>query len=499
MTTTELRPGDAPAGQRNRAGRLLLVAILIGMLIGALASLGLGPRTPTLGPAQAGDPGLAEDARASLASDRGLQTLSVGRVRDGQASFAGLGEEDGVAPTAQTLFELGSITKTFTGLLLADAVERGELALDDRLSDHLPELRGTAAGDVTLEKLATHRSGLPAVPTAMIPGSLAQTLGNENPYAVSVEAVIEATRTTELEQPGQYAYSNLGVSLLGHAEARAAGAPDWPTLATERILRPLGMTGTTFALTAEQVPADALPVHKENGWRAPYWYGSGFAPAGTSTWSTADDMMRYAQAVLAGSAPGLSALEPRADSSNGRIGLAWQISEVDGRVITWHNGGTAGSRTMLAIDRERGQAVIVLGNSARWVDRTGLSLAASDGAVSAVDRPGGPGIPALAAVVTGLLFLLTLVIAAVRAGDRLAVVNGVVSGATGLLILLAHGPWSLVPGWLWGALAGLTVVCMVAAVRRARTLPAGPTRKVVSAWLSMALTVLVLAWAIWSL
>ena len=64
----------------------------------------------------------------------------------------------------------------------------------------------------------------------------------------------------------------------------------------------------------------------------------------------------------------------------------------------------------------------------------------------AVDRPGGPGIPALAAAVTGLLFLLTLVIAAVRAGDRLAVVNGVLSGAAGLLILLAHGPWSLGSG-----------------------------------------------------
>ena len=499
MTTTELRPEDAPAGQRNRAGRLLLVAILVGMLIGALASLGLGPRTPTLGTAQAGDPGLAEDVRASLVSDRGLQTLSVGRVRDGQVSFAGLGDEDGATPTEQTPFELGSITKTFTGLLLADAVERGELALGDQLADHLPELRGTAAGDVTLEQLATHRSGLPAIPTAMIPASLGQTLGNENPYAVSVEAVIEASRTTELEKPGEYAYSNLGVSLLGHAEARAAGAPDWPNLATERILRPLGMTATTFALTAEQFPADALPIHKENGWRAPYWYGPGFAPAGTSTWSTAEDMMRYAQAVLAGSAPGASALEPRADSSNGRIGLAWQVSEVDGRVITWHNGGTAGSRTMLAIDRERGQAVIVLGNSARWVDRAGLSLAASDGAVSAVDRPGGPGIPALAAAVTGLLFLLTLVIAAVRARDRLAVVNGVLSGATGLLILLAHGPWSLVPGWIWGALAGLAVVCTVAAVRRARTLPAGPTRKAVSAWLSVALTLLVLAWAIWSL
>lgn len=151
---------------------------------------------------------------------------------------------------------------------------------------------------------------------------------------------------------------------------------------------------------------------------------------------------------------------------------------------------------MLAIDRERGQAAVVLGSSARWVDRAGLALAAAEDAVPAVDRPARPGIPALAAVVTGLLFLLPLVIAAVRAGDRRAVVNGVLSGAAGLLILLAHGPWNLVPGWIWGALAGLTGVCAVAAVRRARTLPAGPTRKVLSAWLSVALTCVVLAWAI---
>ena len=118
----------------------MLVAILAGMLIGALVSLGLGPRTPTLGTAQAGDTELAEDVRASLVNDRGLQVLSVGRVREGQVSFAGLGEDGGATPTAQTPFELGSITKTFTGLLLADAVERGELALDDQLADHLPEL-----------------------------------------------------------------------------------------------------------------------------------------------------------------------------------------------------------------------------------------------------------------------------------------------------------------------------------------------------------------------
>ena len=65
-------------------------------------------------------------------------------------------------------------------------------------------------------------------------------------------------------------------------------------------------------------------------------------------------------------------------------------------MITWHNGGTGGTRTMLALDRERGQAVVMMGNTARWVDRAGLTLAATDGEVPARDRPGrardpGPG------------------------------------------------------------------------------------------------------------
>ena len=124
------------------------MAILVGMLIGALVSLGLGPRTPTLGDCpdrrRRSWPRMCARRWSATAACRSCP--SAGSAT-GQVSFAGLGDEDGAAPTAQTPFELGSITKTFTGLLLADAVERGELALDDQLADHLPELRGTPAGE----------------------------------------------------------------------------------------------------------------------------------------------------------------------------------------------------------------------------------------------------------------------------------------------------------------------------------------------------------------
>jgi CubicO group peptidase (beta-lactamase class C family) len=98
------------------------------------------------------------------------------------------------------------------------------------------------------------------------------------------------------------------MSLLGHAEARAAGVPDWPTLARQRMLQPLGMSATTFAATADDIPPGAMPAHHDNGWRAPHWYGPGFAPAGSGNWTTAQDLTRFAAAVLANKVPGVAAL-----------------------------------------------------------------------------------------------------------------------------------------------------------------------------------------------
>ena len=127
MTSTEVRTSERPTARaipRRRLRVVLGIALLFGLVIGTLLGLSLGPRTPALGGAHRGDETLAAEVRAALGSDRGYQTLSVGRIRDGAVSFAGLGEEDGAVPTPQTRYELGSITKTFTGMLLADAVSR---------------------------------------------------------------------------------------------------------------------------------------------------------------------------------------------------------------------------------------------------------------------------------------------------------------------------------------------------------------------------------------
>jgi CubicO group peptidase (beta-lactamase class C family) len=444
------------------------------VVLGTLLGITVGPHSPTLGEAHTGDESLVADVRAALTSGRGYRTLSVGRIRSGVVSFAGLGTEAGEVPTPQTPFELGSIAKTFTGMLLADAVTRKEMTVDDRLAQYLPELAGKPAGGLTLYELATHTSGLPPLPPDVLRAGLPSVIGNANPYDVSAARVIDATRTVKLKNEGRYADSNLGMALLGYAEARAAGLPDWQTLATQRILQPLGMTATTFAGTADEIPDGAIPGHHSNGWRAPDWYGPGFMPAGSSTWTTAEDMTRFASAILAKKAPGMDALESQAQASNGEIGLAWQTSDINGREITWHNGATGGMRSLLALDRERQQAVVIMGNTSRDVDRVGLVLAASNGPVTAVDSPGITDLPTIAATLAGMWFLVIFAGAAVRGPDRLNVASGLTAGAAALLILLAHGPWLLVPAWVWGPVTGASVALAGYAVLRSLSLPAWP-------------------------
>ena len=499
ITSAEPETRPTPAGFFRTHRRILLVMGLIGgLLIGTLLGLTVGPKTPTLGDTSTGDPALIADVRGVLVNDRGLDTLSVARIRDGRVTFAGLGPADGSPPAPQTRYELGSITKTFTGLLLADAVERGEMAVEDPLSKYLTELAGSPAGDVTLFELATHSSGLPALaPTGS--GPVLAALGNGNPYDVSVPELIEATKAVELKNRGEYAYSNLGMSLLGHAEARAAGAPDWPTLATQRLLTPMAMTSTTFAVSEADIPEGAVRGHQENGWRAPYWYGEAYLPAGASTWTTAEDMAKYAWAVLTKQAPGMAALEPEAEASRGQIGLAWQVTEFQNRELTWHNGGTGGMRSMLALDRERQQGVVVLGNTSRWVDQAGLGLAASDGPPAAVDRPALPGLPTLIAVVVGLAFLISFVSAALRGKDRLAVGIGLVSGLSGLLILLAYGPWTWAPAWIWATVTGAAAALAAYAVLRARDLPTVPAKRAWLGWVNAAVSLIVLALVVYAL
>lgn len=481
----EVRASGSEA-PRRRPTRAILAVIGAAAVVGVALGAAIGPQHQTVSASTAGDAGLADRIRSLPGSLDSFRSLSVAEIGPDGAVFAGLGDADpGTpgAPTADTVFELGSITKTFTGALFAEAIERGEVSADDALAEHLPDLEGTPAGDVTLASLSQHTSGLPGLGATAADAAVTGVLLNENPYATTTTEQLIADAAVAPVDPDQGSlYSNFAVSLLGTALVEAADAGDYATLLEKRITGPLGMDDTVVAATADEVPADAVPGFLINGVRAPRWWGEGYLPAGSSTFTTAADLALWAQANLDGTAPGAAALEPTAPMGEGtEIGWGWITSpSFSGEGLqTWHNGGTAGFRTMLTLDRDAGTAFLALSNTAAPADYIAMSYL-SGAPIPAVDAPTATvawGVFGLA-----LLFGLIALLRSFRVKALLPPVSDLIWATFGLLLLWHSGPWFAVGGWLWGlALAPALAAIGVLVLRASRTpLPFLPRRR---AWL----------------
>ncbi len=317
----------------------------------------------------------ASGADGSHESTVGYRAVAVATVTGNQTRWAGLGNRgDGQAPTNTTTFELGSITKLFTGLMLADAVDRGEVKLDDTLDMYLPALSGTLAGGVTLEELATHRSGLPAYADDET-GATYEGQGVSDVASISASDVVDQSAGLLLSGRGSYQYSNLGVTLLGDALASAVGAPSWVWMVNERVLKPAGMRHTVFAASTEQVPTSAAVGSRVDGVRTPYSVGAGYFPAGTATFTTAGDLAAFARWILDGRAIGMWAMQPRYTvSETDSIGLAWMSTTTATGARSWHNGSVPGFTAMLRLDPAGHRAVAVLGNTDASVEVLGNRL-----------------------------------------------------------------------------------------------------------------------------
>ncbi len=323
--------------------------------------------------------------RAILAERIDKQAQSVGIVVgliDGQGSsfvsYGRLSKTDERAPNGKTVFEIGSISKVFTSILLADMVLREKLHLDDPVQKFLPDSVRVPSRDgaaVTLYHLATHTSGLPRMPDNFAPKDPA------NPYAdYTVEQMYAFLAGVELSgKPGaKAAYSNVGVGLLGHILALQAGTT-YEALMRERIAGPLKMTDTVITLTpqlrerlAQGHDATLAPVAN---WDIPTLAGAG------ALRSTVDDMLLFLAANLGRTdSPIARAMEEtqrsREDFSGPemRIGLGWLIRKAPGGTIHWHNGGTGGYHSFAGFDREHKRGVVVLSNSANDIDDIGFHL-----------------------------------------------------------------------------------------------------------------------------
>jgi len=180
-------------------------------------------------------------------------------------------------------------------------------------------------------------------------------------------------RSTDLTDRGGYLYSTLGTALLGQALAAAANV-DYPQLLQDRMLRPLGMTNTTVAITTGDLPVNVTTGFSADGQYQQPWTSHAWAPAGGMR-STAADMAKYASALLDGTAPGMDALTPQWDEGNGtRTGYAWNITAFEGDTVTAHGGATGGFCAAIALDRTHHRAVIVLSNTKNPVEDAARTL-----------------------------------------------------------------------------------------------------------------------------
>ncbi|MGA2843368.1 MAG: serine hydrolase domain-containing protein, partial [Steroidobacteraceae bacterium] len=279
-----------------------------------------------------------------------------------------------------TIFEIGSATKVFTSLLLADMVQRGEVALDDPVAKYLPpgvkvpERNGRA---ITLVDLATHTSGLPRMPTNFTPKDPG------NPFAdYSVEQLYQFLSGYQLARDigSQYEYSNVGGGLLGHVLARRAGM-DYEALVRSRICDLLGMNSTRITLTPEMKARLAAghnaALQSVENWDSPTLAGAG------GLRSTANDQLAFLAANLGYTksplAPAMAAMLKvrRPTGQPGlEIALGWHILTTNGKEIVWHNGGTGGYRTFMGFDPRSRIGVVVLSNAetAAGVDDIGRHL-----------------------------------------------------------------------------------------------------------------------------
>lgn len=297
-------------------------------------------------------------------------------VEDGTTRHVGFGADE------NTEFEIGSVSKTFTAALLADAVERGEVTLETTVADIMgTDLTdpGAEIGTVTLAELASHRSGLPRLATDPAPliSSIFRAVLHRDPYTAPPAEVLHHAQSAPLGGRGAMSYSNLGYAFLGQLLARAAGM-EYHELLRQRILEPLNMQDTYAPVTAGNVRSDAPAGRSAGGLKQAAWTMHGSAPAGGIR-STAADMSRYAQAMLAGTAPGAEALDPVWETGDDgeRVGLSWftQVSkESPERVVTWHNGQTGGFASMVALERDAGRAVLILSNVAAGQEEAALTL-----------------------------------------------------------------------------------------------------------------------------
>ncbi|GAA2030804.1 serine hydrolase domain-containing protein [Agromyces tropicus] len=266
-----------------------------------------------------------------------------------------------VTADARTPFGLGGATRGLTGLLLADAIDRGEVAVDDRVGAYL-DLGDAPAAELTLGELATNRSGLPQDPLG-VPADAPAAEGGVVADRGGLDELLAQAGAVDLVPELEYNPSDLAAALVGQAVAAATGER-FADLLAERVLAPAGMTGAVVLESGELVPDGLAQGHDRRGARVAARGSGAYAPA-VGVVATLDDAVALGRAIVDGPFAGSAALRAIDGTRWPQIsvGLFWERIATDGDDAVYIVGSAEGFTAAILADRAAGRAVVLLSNA----------------------------------------------------------------------------------------------------------------------------------------
>ncbi|MGB1307813.1 MAG: serine hydrolase [Oceanihabitans sp.] len=304
--------------------------------------------------------------------------IVVGVIDGDKVAYFSYGKtalQNGKDVDENTVFEIGSISKTFTAIMVADEILKGNMRLADPIQKYFPEtvkVPTRNGKEITIKDVATHTSALPRMPNNFTPAN------PNNPYAdYTIELAYQFMSSLELTRDigSQYEYSNFGMGMLGHI-LELQNAKSYEDLLIERIADVYNMQDTRIVFTKDM--KKRLAKGHAKGREVENWDIPALAGAGAIR-STASDMVKFLKANMGSlQTPIYKAMQLthevayKNESQNFSMGLAWHYAA--NNTVVWHNGGTGGYVSFAGFLKGSDKGVVVLTNSTEDMNAIGLYL-----------------------------------------------------------------------------------------------------------------------------
>lgn len=302
----------------------------------------------------------------------------IGIIDKDGTRYYGFGQKslsDDSTPDENSIFEIGSVTKTFTSTLLSDLNQKGEIRIQDSIQTYLPIFSNVLAKNnkiITLENLSTHTSGLPRDPFNM-------DVNDDYRYRdYSIEKLNDFLSNYMLDSiPNSFNYSNLGVLVIEHA-IESKMNKTYESLIIERVINVLGMSDTEFKVSKDK--RQRLVTGYKNGQQTDELDIGEFQAMGGLR-STAKDMLKFLGAHLGMYPTSLNDALKKThniyfEDDNTAMGLGWEIlkRKESGKTIHYHKGGTPGFVSFAGFNIEDQIGVVVLVNGRQYFSDLGFKL-----------------------------------------------------------------------------------------------------------------------------